>query len=83
MTPDTELHLALTVVWVITLAVTYRLCVRDSLREFIRAIRTANRRTHRRAGLLSISPTLWRGPRRFHVGEGQRPGLSARRPTQV
>jgi hypothetical protein len=54
----TELHAALLIVWVITLSVTYRLCLHDPMADFLRRVRSFNRRTHRKARLLSISRSL-------------------------
>ncbi len=59
MNPNLELYAALVVVWAIALALTYRWCVHDTLRSFLRSIR-GNRRVHRKALYLSVNHSIRR-----------------------
>lgn len=76
-----DLTWALGVLWAVTITATWKLCVGPGLRELLGDLRRRNRRTHRLAGLLSISPQFWRGPRQLDAtrnATGSTPGLSAR-----
>ena len=60
MRPETELTIALLVVWSLALAVTYRACLHDPLTRFLKKLKSANRRTHRKALYLSVNHSIRR-----------------------
>jgi hypothetical protein len=60
MNPDTQLTIALVVIWSVALAATYGACVHDPLSKFLRKLRSVNRRGHRKALYLSINHSVRR-----------------------